>query len=104
VLGRNSDVQQGPWLLKLHAFGWLHNRFQPTDEIRIARTLWRHRGNLVAEAGSAIQRMQKVWTEMNIQLRNVLSDLSGVSGMKIIQAILDGERDPWALAAWSIPG
>lgn len=97
--GRKSDVQECQWLLKLHAFGLLNNSFQPTNEIRIARTLWRHRGNFVAEAGSAIQRMQKVLIEMNIQLANVLSDLSGVSGMKIIGAILEGERDPWELAA-----
>src|SRR6266849_5536331 len=101
--GRKSDVQECQWLLKLHAFGLLNNSFQPTHEIRIARTLWRHRGNLVAEAGSAIQRMQKALTEMNIQLANVLTDLSGVSGMKIIAAILEGERDPWALAALARP-
>jgi len=53
----------------------------------------------VAEASTTIQRMQKVLTEMNVQLSNVLSDISGVSGMNIIQAILDGERDPWELAA-----
>ena len=99
VPGRKSDVQECQWLLKLHAFGLLNNSFQPTDEIRIARTLWRQRGNLVAEAGSAIQRMQKVLIEMNVQLSNVLSDLSGVSGMNIIGAILEGERDPWKLAA-----
>ena len=83
-VGRKSDVEECQWLLKLHAFGLLNNSFQPTDEIRIARTLWRQRGNLVAEASSAIQRMQKVLTEMNVQLSNVLSDISGVSGMKII--------------------
>jgi len=99
VPGRKSDVQECQWLLKLHAFGLLNNSFQPTDEIRIARTLWRQRSNLVAEAGSTIQRMQKVLTEMNVQLSNVLSDLSGVSGMKIIGAILEGERDPWKLAS-----
>src|SRR5438309_3972707 len=97
--GRKSDVQECQWLLKLHAFGLLNNSFQPTNEIRIARTLWRQRGNLVAEASSTIQRMQKALTEMNVQLSNVLSDLSGVSGMKIIGAILEGERDPWKLAA-----
>jgi hypothetical protein len=99
VPGRKSDVQECQWLLKLHAFGLLNNSFQPTDEIWIARTLWRQRGNLVAEASSTIQRIQKALTEMNVQLSNVLSDLSGVSGMKIIGAILKGERDPWALAA-----
>ena len=104
VPGRKTDVQECQWLLKLHAFGLLNNSFQPTDEIRVARTLWRHRGDLVAEAGSAVQRMQKVLTEMNVQLSNVLSDLSGVSGMKIINAILEGERDPQVLAAKVMPG
>jgi len=99
VPGRKSDVQECQWLLKLHAFGLLNNSFQPTDEIRVARSLWRQRANLVAEAGSVIQRVQKVLTEMNVQLSNVLSDLSGVSGMKIIGAILEGERNPWELAA-----
>jgi transposase len=102
--GRKSDVQECQWLLKLHAFGLLNNSFQPTQEIRIARTLWRHRGNLVAQAGSAIQRMQKAMTEMNIQLSNVLTDLSGVSGMKIIGAMLEGERDARALSALVEPG
>jgi transposase len=104
VPGRKNDVEECQWLLKLHAFGLLNNSFQPTDEIRIARTLWRQRGNLVAEASSVIQRMQKVLTEMNVQLSNVLSDLSGTSGMNIIQAILKGERDPWQLAAMVEPG
>jgi len=103
VPGRKSDVQECQWLLKLHAFGLLNNSFQPTDEIRIARTLWRQRSNLVAEASSVIQRMQKVLTEMNVQLSNVLSDVSGMSGMKIIEAILEGERDPWKLATFVEP-
>lgn len=99
VPGRKSDVQECQWLLKLHAFGLLRNSFQPSDEVRTARTLWRHRGNLVAEASSTIQRMQKALVEMNVQLSTVLSDLSGVSGMRIIGAILKGERDPKKLAA-----
>jgi transposase len=103
VPGRKSDVQECQWLLKLHAFGLLNSSFQPTDEIRIARTLWRQRSNLVAEASSVIQRMQKVLTEMNVQLSNVLSDVSGMSGMKIIGAILEGERDPWKLATFVEP-
>jgi transposase len=103
VPGRKSDIAECQWLLKLHAFGLLNNSFQPTDEIRTARTLWRQRGNLVAEAASAIQRMQKVLIEMNVQLSNVLSDLSGVSGMAIIGAILNGERDRQMLAALAEP-
>ena len=101
--GRKSDIAECQWLLKLHTFGLLNNSFQPSDEIRTARTLWRHRGSLVAQASSAIQRVQKALTEMNIQLSNVLSDISGVSGMAILQAILKGERDPKALAALADP-
>jgi hypothetical protein len=71
VPGRKSDVEECQWLLKLHAFGPLNNSFQPTHEIRIARTLWRQRGNLVAEASTTIQRMQKVLTEMNVQLSTI---------------------------------
>jgi len=104
VPGRKSDVQECQWLLKLHAFGLLNNSFQPTDEIRVARTLWRQRGNLVADASSTIQRMQKVLIEMNVQLSNVLSDISGVSGMCMIGAILEGERDPEVLMALVQPG
>jgi hypothetical protein len=84
--------------LKLHTFGLLNNSFQPTDQIRMARTIWRQRADLTAAAASMIQRMQKALTEMNLQLSTVLSDLSGVSGMKIMRAILAGERDPWKLA------
>src|SRR6266705_5989877 len=103
VPGRKSDVQECQWLLKLHAFGLLNNSFQPTDEIRVARTLWRQRGNLVADASSTIQRMQKVLIEMNVQLSNVLSDVSGMSGLKIIGALLEGERDPWKLTTFVEP-
>ncbi len=102
--GRKSDIKECQWLLKLHTFGLLNNSFQPTDEVRIARALWRQRGNLVADASSAIQRMQKALIEMNIQLTTVLTDISGVSGMAIIGAILEGERDPWTLAALAQPG
>jgi transposase len=101
--GRKSDIAECQWLLKLHTFGLLHNSFQPSDEIRSIRTLWRHRAGMVAEAGSTIQRMQKALIEMKIQLSNVLSDLSGVSGMAIVEAILDGERDAQTLAALADP-
>jgi transposase len=102
--GRKSDIQECQWLMKLHAFGLLNNSFQPTDEIRVARSLWRQRGNLVGAASSSIQRMQKVLTEMNIQLSDVLSDLSGASGMAILHAILGGQRDPWKLTALAKSG
>src|SRR6516164_7589674 len=96
--GRKSDVQECQWLLKLHTFGLLNNSFQQANEIRVARALWRQRGNLVADASTCIQHLQKALTEMNVQLANVLSDLSGVTGMAILRAILNGERDPQRLA------
>jgi transposase len=73
--GRKSDIAECQWLLKLHTFGLLNNSFQPSNELRTVRTLWRHRTGLVAQAASTVQRMQKALIEMNIQLTNVLSDL-----------------------------
>ncbi len=96
--GRKSDVQESQWLMKLHTYGLLRNSFRPTQEIRTMRTYWRQRNDLVQSAGRHIQRMQKVLTQMNIQLANVLTDISGVTGQAIIKAILDGERDPHKLA------
>lgn len=97
--GRKSDVQESQWLMKLHTYGLLRNSFRPSQEIRTMRTYWRQRNDLVRAAASHIQRMQKALTQMNIQLANVLSDISGVTGQAIIQAILAGERDPHKLAA-----
>ena len=97
--GRKSDVQESQWLMKLHTYGLLRNSFRPTQEIRTMRTYWRQRNDLVQAAARHIQRMQKALTQMNIQLANVLSDISGKSGQAIIHAILEGERDPYELAA-----
>jgi transposase len=97
--GRKSDVQESQWLLKLHTYGLLRNSFRPSQEIRMMRTYWRQRNDLVQSAGRHILRMQKVLTQMNVQLANVLSDISGVTGQAIIRAILAGERDPHKLAA-----
>src|SRR6266404_1840216 len=96
--GRKSDVQECQWLMKLHTYGLLRNSFRPPEEIRSVRTIWRHRDRLVKDAGRAIQQMQKALTMMNVQLANVISDVSGVTGMAIIRAILAGERDPRELA------
>jgi transposase len=96
--GRKSDVQESQWLLKLHTYGLLNNSFQPSDQIRVLRTYWRQRAEQVRAASMCIQRMQKAMTEMNLQLANVISDLSGVSGMAIVRAILAGERDGKQLA------
>src|SRR6516165_568326 len=102
--GRKTDVQESQWLLKLHTYGLLRNSFHPAAEIRVTRTYWRQRGNHVRAISTCIQRMQKALTQMNIQLANVISDLSGWTGMRIVRAILAGERDPQALAALSHPG
>jgi transposase len=96
--GRKSDVQESQWLMKLHTYGLLRNSFRPSQEIRTMRTYWRQRNDLVRAAARHIQRIQKAMTQMNIQLANVLSDVSGVTGQAIIKAILAGERDPQKLA------
>jgi transposase len=96
--GRKSDVQECEWLRKLHTYGLLRNSFRPPDAIRAVRTIWRQRDRWVAEAGRAVQHMQKALTTMNVQLANTISDLSGVTGQAILRAIVAGTRDPWALA------
>ncbi len=101
--GRKSDVQESQWLLKLHTYGLLNNSFQPLSKIRILRTYWRQRLLHVTGAGTCVQRMQKALTQMNIQLANVISDLSGVTGQLIVRAIVAGERDPHKLAELSHP-
>src|SRR5438552_308181 len=101
--GRKSDVQESQWLMKLHTYGLLRNSFRPSQEIRTMRTYWRQRNDLIRAAVSHIQRIQKALTQMNIQLGNVLSDVSGVTGQAILKDILAGERDPHKLAALRDP-
>jgi len=101
--GRKSDVQESQWLLKLHTYGLLSNSFQPSAEIRMLRTYWRQRATHVEGAATCIQRMQKALTQMNMQLANVISDISGLTGQAIIRFIIAGERDPHKLAALCHP-
>jgi transposase len=96
--GRKTDVLECQWLQKLHTFGLLNNSFQPAEEIWVLRTYMRQREKLVAGASTCIQHIQKALTEMNIQLANVISDISGMTGMAILRAIVSGERNPQALA------
>ena len=77
----------------------LRNSFRPPEQIRALRTIWRLRDRHVQDAGREIQHMQKALTTMNVQLANTISDLSGCTGQAIIRAILQGERDPYQLAA-----
>src|SRR6202166_1934510 len=83
--GRKSDVQESQWLMKLHTYGLLRNSFRPSQQIRAVRTVWQQRNDLVRAAASHIQRMQKALTQMNVQLANVLSDISGVTGQAIVK-------------------
>src|SRR5947208_1720125 len=101
--GRKSDVQESQWLLKLHTYGLLNNSFQPPSEIRVLRTYWRQRGEHVRGAATCIQHMQKALTQMNVQLANVISDVSGLTGQTIIRSIMAGEHDPRKLAELSDP-
>jgi transposase len=101
--GRKSDVQESQWLMKLHTYGLLRNSFRPSQEIRTLRTYWRQRNDVVQAAARHIHRIQKALTQMNIQLANVLSDVSGMTGQAIIQSILAGERDAHKLAEFRDP-
>src|SRR5271157_1521216 len=103
VPGHKTDVQECQWLLKLHTYGLLRSCFLPPDEIREVRTLWRLRDQHVHDAGRCIQHMQKAMSEMNVQLHNAISDISGVSGQAIIRALLAGEHDARKLAALRDP-
>jgi len=96
--GRMSDLQECQWLLKLHVYGLLRNSFRPEDQVRVMRTFWRQRQQHIGDSSCCIQRMQKALTQMNLQLANVISDISGTTGQAIIGAILAGERDPQVLA------
>jgi transposase len=96
--GRKSDVQECQWLRKLHTYGLLRKSFRPSEQIRMLRTIWRLRDRVVKDAGRAVQHMQKALTQMNVQLSNAISDVSGVTGMNIVRAILGGERNPYELA------
>jgi transposase len=96
--GRKSDVQECQWLMKLHTYGLVRGSFQLAEDMQGVRAMWRLRGRHVEEASRAVQHMQKALTQMNVQLANVLSDISGKSGQAIVGAILAGERDPGKLA------
>jgi transposase len=101
--GRKTDVKDCQWLQQLHAHGMLTRAFRPADAICVLRSYWRHRKDLVEMASMQIQLMQKSLEQMNLQLHKVLSDLTGVTGMKIVRAIVAGERNAVALARMRHP-
>ncbi|WP_375319034.1 IS110 family transposase [Candidatus Tisiphia endosymbiont of Oplodontha viridula] len=98
VPGRKTDVQDCQWLQRLHSYGLLNGSFRPNDQICVLRSYVRQRDRLIKSSRIHINRMQKALNEMNIQLHHVISDITGISGMKIIKAIIVGERDAKKLA------
>ena len=98
VSGRKTDVMDCQWLQQLHTYGLLSGAFRPNEQVCALRAYLRQRSMLIQEAAGHIQHMQKALSQMNIQLHNVISDITGDTGMKIIRGIIGGERDAKLLA------
>ena len=98
VPGRKTDVSDCQWLQYLHSVGLLRSSFRPSAEICAIRSLWRHRASLIQMAAEHVMHIQKALDQMNLQVHRVLSDITGLSGLRILDAILAGERDPVTLA------
>ena len=94
VPGRKTDVSDCQWIQYLHSVGLLRPSFRPAAEICAIRSLWRHRASLIQMAAEHVLHMQKALDQMNLQIHRVLSDITGQSGQRILDAILAGERDP----------
>jgi len=104
VSGRKTDVLDCQWIQQLHTYGLLSASFRPSEQVVAIRSLVRHREMLVQYRSAHIQHMQKALTQMNLRLTNVLSDITGVTGLKIIRAIVAGEHNPKVLAGSREPG
>lgn len=98
VTGRKDDESDAEWIQKLHSCGLLRASFQPSNMVRTLRSMVRHRKNLVRTSSTYLNRMQKALEQMNIKLHTVISDIDGKTGLRIIDAILSGERNPEVLA------
>jgi transposase len=98
VPGRKSDVTDCEWLRDLHSVGLLRGSFRPTDATVALRAYLRHWETLVQSAGTHVQRMQKALIQMNLQLPLVVSDITGVTGLRILREIVARQRDPQVLA------
>lgn len=99
VPGKKSDITDAQWIQTLHQYGLLAGSFRPDGELVALRTLLRHRAQLLEHRAPHILHMQKALLQMNVQLSQALSDVTGVTGLAIIRAIVAGERDPQTLAA-----
>lgn len=96
--GRKTDVQDCQWLQYLHSVGLLRGSFRPPETVCAVRSLLRHRDGLVRAAATCVHRLHKALTQMNVQLQHVIADITGVTGLAILEALLSGERDPVTLA------
>lgn len=103
VSGRKTDVLDCQWLQQLHTYGLLSGAFRPNEQVCALRSYGRQRSMLIEQASSHIQHMQKALSQMNVQLHNVISDITGETGMRIIRAIINGERDTKLLATYRDP-
>ena len=98
VPGRKTDVNDAQWIQRLHEYGLLRGSFRPSQQVATLRAFVRHRERLVESAASTVQHMQKALMQMNVQLHHVVSDMTGVTGMRILRAIVAGERAAAVLA------
>ncbi len=98
VPGRKTDVSDCQWLQYLHAVGLLRASFRPEQTVCAVRSLLRHRESLVQMTGTHVHHMHKALDQMSLQLHHVISDITGVTGLAIMEAVLKGERDPKVLA------
>jgi transposase len=97
VPGRKSDIQDCQWIQRLHSYGLLTASFRPAEEMRALRAYLRQRALLLEHRAAHIQHMQKALAQMNVQLTQAVSDITGQTGLGIIRAIVAGERDPTQL-------
>jgi transposase len=98
-----TDVLDCQWIQKLHSFGLLNSAFRPSEQICELRTYVRQRSTLIQDSARQMLHMQKALTQMNVKLQQVVSDIGGLTGMKIIRAIVNGERDSRVLAQYRDP-
>jgi hypothetical protein len=100
VPGRKTDVNDAQWLQQLHQYGLLRGSFRPREAVVALRAYLRLRERLIEYAAAHIQHMQKALMEMNVQLHHAVTDITGVTGLRIIRAIVAGERSPAVLATY----
>jgi len=104
VAGQKTDVEDAQWIQTLHSYGLLKGSFRPQGDLVALRTLLRHRSQLVEHRSPHIQHMQKALLQMNVQLSQAVTDVTGMTGQKIIRSIVNGERNARVLAGFRDPG